>query len=76
MAKSNVVNSLRKKSRKKLGRHTKHINKIGDTLLIISTTIAGLNLDHPHIAIIVQVTGIAGKFITNFFHYENETDNI
>lgn len=46
--------------------------KIGDGLLVASTTIATLNIQHPSVAIAVQVTGVLGKFITNFFH--DDTD--
>jgi hypothetical protein len=47
--------------------------KIGDGLLLLSTTIAALNLQHPSVAIAVQVSGVIGKFLTNFFH-DSDTD--
>jgi hypothetical protein len=42
--------------------------KIGDTLLLASTTLSSLNIDKPYIAIAIQVTGVVGKFLTNFAH--------
>jgi len=42
--------------------------KIGDALLLLSTTLAALNISHPTLAIGIQVTGVIGKFLTNFFH--------
>ena len=42
--------------------------KIGDGLLLASTTIATMNIQHPTVAVAVQITGVLGKFITNFFH--------
>jgi hypothetical protein len=42
--------------------------KIGDGLLLASTTLAALNIQHPTLAIAIQVTGVIGKFLTNFFH--------
>ena len=46
--------------------------KIGDSLLVASTTIAALNIQHPTVAIAVQVTGVVGKFLTNFFHADTD----
>lgn len=46
--------------------------KIGDGLLLLSTTIAALNIQHPTVAIAVQVTGVIGKFLTNFFHADTD----
>jgi len=46
--------------------------KIGDGLLLLSTTIAALNIQHPTVAIAVQVTGVVGKFLTNFFHADTD----
>lgn len=42
--------------------------KIGDGLLLASTIIASLNISTPTVAVVVQVTGVLGKFLTNFFH--------
>lgn len=46
----------------------KHFRKLGDSLLASSTMLAGLSMyaGHEWIAIIVVVTGVLGKFITNF----------
>jgi len=46
--------------------------KIGDGLLLLSTTLAALNISHPTLAIGIQVTGVIGKFLTNFFHEDTE----
>lgn len=42
--------------------------KIGDSLLIISTTISGYSLlmDEPAIAMTVSVIGVIGKLLTEF----------
>lgn len=52
--------------------------RIGDGLLLASTLIASLNIGTPVAAVTIQVTGVVGKFLTNFFHTEdeNKTDNI
>lgn len=42
--------------------------KIGDGLLLVSTTLAALNIADPKLAIAIQVSGVLGKFLTNFFH--------
>ena len=52
--------------------------RIGDGLLLASTLIASLNIGTPVAAVTIQVTGVVGKFLTNFFHTEdeNKADNI
>lgn len=42
--------------------------KIGDNLLLLSTTLSALNIHSPHVAIAIQITGVLGKFLTNFFY--------
>jgi hypothetical protein len=42
--------------------------RIGDNLLLLSTTLSALNINSPHVAIAIQVTGVVGKFLTNFFY--------
>ena len=45
--------------------------KIGDGLLLASTLIASLNISTPAVALTVQISGVVGKFLTNFFHDDN-----
>ena len=42
--------------------------KIGDALLIASTLISSQYPENPKIMLISQISGLIGKFITNFFH--------
>jgi|694.fasta_scaffold06710_21 hypothetical protein len=52
--------------------------KIGDTSLAISTFLVGFTLMEDWskwIAIVALITGVAGKFLTNFFAVEDKTDN-
>lgn len=45
--------------------------KIGDGLLIFSTALATLNINHPTFAIAIQFTGVLGKFLTNLTYQED-----
>lgn len=48
--------------------------KIGDSLLLVSTSVTGYTIfagGEKWVAIFSLVTGILGKFITNFFKDEN-----
>lgn len=43
--------------------------KLGDALLGVSSTITGYSIysDMPEVALISLITGVIGKFLTNFF---------
>jgi hypothetical protein len=43
--------------------------KLGDALLAISTFVASFTLyqDKPWIGVVALITGVIGKFLTNFF---------
>ena len=47
----------------------KKLRRLGDGLLILSTSIAGYAManDYPTVEFVVMVSGVAGKFLTNFF---------
>ena len=48
----------------------KRFRVIGDSIAAASLFIAGLNIDHPKLMLIIGVAGAVGKFITNFFAEE------
>ena len=48
----------------------KNMRKIGDTLLLVSTCISAYFIENPHAMLISSLSGVIGKFLTNFF-----TDN-
>lgn len=49
--------------------------KLGDAFLAISTFLTGLEIhyDKHTVAIVVLVTGVVGKFLTNFFAVKEKT---
>jgi hypothetical protein len=48
----------------------KRFRVIGDSIAAASLFIAGLNIDHPKLMLIIGIAGAVGKFITNFFAEE------
>lgn len=48
------------------------MRKLGDALLAVSTTLStiGVLTNHPYVAVAVLVTGVVGKFLTNFYSDE------
>lgn len=48
----------------------KNMRKIGDTFLLVSTCISAYFIENPKAMLISSISGVIGKFITNFF-----TDN-
>lgn len=50
----------------------KNMRIIGDSLLGASTFLSGYSIitDNPKIALIVLIVGAIGKFLSNFFHDE------
>jgi hypothetical protein len=49
----------------------KRFRVIGDSIAAASLFIAGLNLNHPKLMLIIGICGGIGKFITNFFTDED-----
>lgn len=49
--------------------------RLGDALLGISTFIASLTMyqDKPWVGVIVLITGVIGKFLTNFFGEDEQS---
>ena len=45
----------------------KRFRMLGDSIAAASLFVAGLNLDHPKLMLIIGISGGVGKFITNFF---------
>jgi hypothetical protein len=45
----------------------KRFRVLGDSIAAASLFVAGLNLDHPKLMLIIGIAGGVGKFITNFF---------
>ncbi len=45
----------------------KRFRVIGDSIAAGSLFVAGLNIDHPKLMLIIGICGGLGKFITNFF---------
>lgn len=41
--------------------------QVGDALLV-SSTIVSAQTQNPTVAIVSQIAGVLGKFLTNFFH--------
>lgn len=48
----------------------KRFRVIGDSIAAASLFVAGLNLDHPKLMLLIGVLGAVGKFVTNFFAEE------
>jgi len=44
----------------------KRFRVLGDSIAAASLFIAGMNLDHPKLMLIIGIAGGLGKFITNF----------
>jgi hypothetical protein len=45
----------------------KRFRVLGDSIAAGSLFVAGMNLDHPKLMLIIGICGGVGKFITNFF---------
>ena len=45
----------------------KRFRVLGDSIAAGSLFVAGLNIDHPKLMLIIGICGGLGKFITNFF---------
>jgi len=45
----------------------KRFRVLGDSIAGASLFVAGLNLDHPKLMLIIGIAGGVGKFVTNFF---------
>jgi len=44
----------------------KRFRVLGDSIAAASLFIAGMNLDHPKLMLIIGIAGGIGKFLTNF----------
>jgi hypothetical protein len=45
----------------------KRFRVLGDSIAAGSLFVAGLNIDHPQLMLIIGICGGLGKFVTNFF---------
>ena len=52
----------------------KSMRKVGDTLLLVSLCISTYFIENPKAMLVSSVTGVIGKFLTNFFTDNGTTD--
>ena len=52
----------------------KNMRKIGDTLLLVSVCISTYFIENPRAMMISSITGVIGKFLTNFFETDGATN--
>jgi hypothetical protein len=52
----------------------KRFRVLGDSIAGASLFVAAMNLDNPKLMLIIGIAGAFGKFITNFFADENNTN--
>jgi hypothetical protein len=50
------------------------LRRLGDSLLGVSVFMAGAGWEHPRKSLVVLVLGIAGKFLSNFYSTEKQTE--
>ena len=52
----------------------KRLRVLGDSIAAASLFVAGLNIEHPKLMLGCGIAGAVGKFITNFFTDEEESN--
>jgi hypothetical protein len=52
----------------------KRLRVLGDSIAAGSLFVAGLNIEHPKLMLACGIAGAVGKFVTNFFTDEKESN--